>query len=97
MMKRAVTPSLEVSTPKRERRYSKAVGIMSLDRCIWLQSSEHRSFSTRPQAAEKVFRRYSTHVASLVEVVGRGWGVALVLASVALDENAGDDKQEDSA
>ena len=63
---------------------------------MWLQSSEHRRFSARAQAAEKVFRRYPTHVAGLVEVAGRGGGIALMLASVALDENAGDDKQEDS-
>lgn len=44
-----------------------------------------------------MFRRYSTHVAGLVEVVGWSWGVALMLASVTLDENASDDKQEDGA
>ena len=70
---------------------------MSLERGKWLQSSEHRRFSTRAQAAEKVFRRYSTHIAGLVEVAGWGWGVALMLASVALGEDASDDKQKDGA
>ncbi len=68
---------------------------MSSNRWKWFQSLEHRRFSTRAQAAEKVFGRYSPHVAGLVEVTRRRWSVALVLTSVALDENASDDKQED--
>lgn len=42
-----------------------------------------------------MFRRYPTHIAGLIKVSGRGRGIALVLASVTLDENARDDKQED--
>lgn len=70
---------------------------MSSDRWKWSERSEHWGFSTRTQTAEKVLRWYSTHVASLVKVAGWGRGAALVFASVALDENTGDDKQEDGA
>ena len=92
-----VAPSLVVLAPEMERRYGKGVGIMSSDRWKWWERSEHRGFSTRTQTAEKVLRWYSTHVAGLVKVAGWGRGVALVLASVALDENTGNDKQEDGA
>lgn len=63
--------------------------------CSATQSSEHRLLPALSQPAEEVFRRYSTHVAGFIEISCRGWGVAFVLASVALDKDADDDEQED--
>jgi len=61
------------------------------------QSSNHGCSSALAQRAEKMFRRYSTHVAGLVEVGCWCWCVAFVLASIAFDKDAGDHKEENSS
>ena len=48
----------------------------------------------RTQSPKEIFRWYSTHVACLIEVGRWRWGVSLLLAAVAFDEDASHNEQE---
>lgn len=51
--------------------------------------------SSMSKIAEQMFRWYAAHIAGLVEIACWCWAVSLSPPSVALNEDAGNDEEED--